>query len=56
MPHIVVNHSAGFRNAEGFHTNNVENLWSIFKYEVERRRGIKMTAMQAFIEEFSFRY
>ncbi|KAI5150406.1 hypothetical protein ENBRE01_1480 [Enteropsectra breve] len=32
--HIVVNHSIGFRNSEGYHTNNIENLWSLIKYEI----------------------
>lgn len=54
--HIVVNHSLGFKNSNGFHTNNVENLWSIMKYEVKRRRGILHSNITSFLEEFSFRY
>jgi hypothetical protein len=33
--HIVVNHSTGFKNDEGFHTNLIENFWSILKYEIK---------------------
>ncbi|WUR04946.1 DDE-TNP-IS1595 domain-containing protein [Vairimorpha necatrix] len=31
--HYIVNHSFGFINAEGDHTNNIENLWSHLKNE-----------------------
>ena len=54
--HGVVNHSAGFKTIEGFHTNNIENLWSILKYEVRRRRGVVMANVGTFICEFTFRY
>lgn len=36
--HKVVNHSIGFKNEEGFHTNNIENLWSLIKYEIGKRK------------------
>lgn len=54
--HIVVNHSKGFKNEEGFHTNNIENVWSIFKYEISKRRGIKRTNFDEFLIEWMFRY
>ncbi len=54
--HIVVNHSLGFKNSEGFTTNNIENLWSIMKYEINRRRGVIKTAIPRFLHEFLFRY
>lgn len=54
--HIVVNHSIGFKNCDGFTTNNIENLWNLLKYEVKRRRGVKFSFAQKFIEEFVFRY
>lgn len=54
--HIVVNHSRGFKNFEGFTTNNIENLWQLLKYEVKRRRGVLFVYAQRFIEEFVFRY
>ena len=54
--HRIVNHSVGFRTIEGFHTNNIENLWSILKYDMRRRRGVSITAAESFVHEFSFRY
>lgn len=54
--HIIVNHSKGFKNAEGFHTNNIENLWSIMKYEIKRRRGVLKSNISNFLCEFKYRY
>lgn len=54
--HIVVNDSVGFKNMEGFTTNNIENLWQLIKYEVKRRRGVLFSYAQRFIEEFVYRY
>ena len=54
--HKVVNHSIGFKNIEGFHTNNIENLWSIMKYEVKKRKGILKSNIPRFLKEFKFRY
>ncbi|KAM0673281.1 hypothetical protein GVAV_003274 [Gurleya vavrai] len=54
--HHVVNHSIEFKNRDGYHTNNIENLWSLLKYEIKKRKGIKRTAIEFFIYEFSFRY
>lgn len=54
--HKVVNHSRGFKNEEGFHTNNIENLWSILKYEIKKRRGVISTNIPTFLKEFDFRY
>ncbi|KAG0420500.1 hypothetical protein DMUE_6339, partial [Dictyocoela muelleri] len=50
--HIIVNHSMGFKNMEGFHTNNIENLWSLLKYEIRKRRGIKKVNLMCFLNEF----
>jgi hypothetical protein len=54
--HIIVNHSYGFKNIEGFHTNNIENLWSLLKYEVKKRRGVLKSNTQVFLNEFWLRY
>lgn len=54
--HIIVNHSIGFKNIDGFHTNNIENLWSLLKYEIKRRRGVISTNIPQFLNEFWFRY
>lgn len=54
--HEVVNHSKGFKNNLGFHTNNIENLWSLMKYEEKKRLGIKKSYINSYLEEFIFRY
>ncbi|KCZ77306.1 hypothetical protein H311_01686 [Anncaliia algerae PRA109] len=54
--HIIVNHSLGFRNRDGFHTNNIENLWSILKYEIKKRRGILRSNIEIFLNEFKMKY
>jgi hypothetical protein len=54
--HQVVDYSIGFKNTEGFHTNNIENLWSIMKYKIKKRRGILKQNIPSFSLEFDFRY
>lgn len=54
--HKVVCHSKGFKNFEGFHTNNIENLWGLLKYEIKKRRGIVSSSLEMFLREFHFRY
>lgn len=54
--HIIVNHSLGFKNEAGDHTNNIENLWSQLKYEIKKRRGIKRSNFTEFLEEWTLRY
>ncbi|KAG0442769.1 hypothetical protein DMUE_0022 [Dictyocoela muelleri] len=54
--HLIVNHSQGFKNIEAFYANNIENLWSLFKYEWEKRRGVLKNYLEDFLLEFKFRY
>jgi ISXO2-like transposase domain len=55
--HIIVNNNSdGFKNIEGFHTNNIENLWSLLKYEAKRRRGVLKSNTQVFLNELWLRY
>lgn len=54
--HQIVNHSRGFKNVEGFHTNNIENLWSLLKYERTKRRGVLKVSLTTFLKEFRYRY
>ncbi|KCZ77594.1 hypothetical protein H311_01391, partial [Anncaliia algerae PRA109] len=54
--HIVVNHSIGFKNQDGFHINNIENLWSILKYKIKRRRGVLMSNIDIFLITFIIKY
>lgn len=53
--HIIVNHSEGFRNNDGYTTNYIENVWSHFKTEYRSRHGLPHSQIELFIEEFVFR-
>jgi hypothetical protein len=53
--HVIVNHSQGFINEEGHHTNLIENTWSHLKTEIQARRGISRSNMMNFIVEFVWR-
>lgn len=50
--HVMVNHSEGFTNADGDHTNMIENIWSHFKTELRTRRGVMLENMSSFACEF----
>jgi hypothetical protein len=54
--HIVVNHSLGFRNANGFTSNCIENFWSLLKYEIKKRKGVLKCNLNEFLNEFAYRY
>ncbi len=54
--HQKVNHFRGFVNIEGFHTNNIEKVWSLLKYERRKRRGVLKSSLCDFLLEFRFRY
>ncbi|KRH92137.1 putative transposable element, partial [Pseudoloma neurophilia] len=51
--HEIVNHSVGFINHDGEHTNNIENLWSHLKCEIRRRNGVFHSNISEFLLEFS---
>jgi transposase-like protein len=53
--HVVVNHSQGFINDDGEHTNLIENLWSHLKTEYRRRRGVRIVNMLDYLTEFEWR-
>lgn len=53
--HIVVNHSIGFKNAQGFTTNSIENIWSHFKNSYRSKHGLNHNRISSFIDEFLFR-
>lgn len=55
MEHIIVNHSEGFTNAEGDHTNLIENLWSHLKTEMRTRHGIMHSNWEHYLAEFTWR-
>jgi hypothetical protein len=50
--HDVVNHSIGFINEDGAHTNQIENLWSYLKQEYRTRGGVNHTLIELFLNEF----
>lgn len=54
--HNVVNHSKGFKSKEGFHTNEIESLWSQLKYPIKKRKGVLKSNIQVYLNEFEFRY
>jgi hypothetical protein len=53
--HIIVNHSEGFTNSDGDHTNLIENLWSHLKTLMRGRHGILYENWNDFVAEFIFR-
>ncbi|KAG0430844.1 hypothetical protein DMUE_5618 [Dictyocoela muelleri] len=54
--HEIVKHNKGFKNNEGYHTNNIENLWSQLRYEEKKRLGIKKSYIYSFLNEFIRQY
>ena len=50
--HEVVNHSSGFMNADGAHTNQIEDIWSHLKQEYRARGGINRGRIILFLKEF----
>ncbi|KAG0432106.1 hypothetical protein DMUE_5519 [Dictyocoela muelleri] len=55
LKHKFVNHSEGFINDEGVHTNNIEGFWVYLKGEMRKQHGIKRENIDTWLEEFSFR-
>ena len=54
--HESVNHTEGFKSAEGVCTNTVEGVWGLLKQRIIARHGIRVTDMQAYLDEFSYRH
>jgi hypothetical protein len=50
--HEIINHSEGFINAEGIHTNLIENVWSHLKTSLRSKRGVMYKNMKLFVKEF----
>jgi hypothetical protein len=53
--HIVVNHTLGFKNDNGEHTNTIENLWSCLKNDITRRHGVIRKNLNLFLSEWSWK-
>ena len=50
--HEVVNHTVGFVNAQGAHTNQIGSLWSHLKHAYRKRGGINKGRMNFFLNEW----
>jgi hypothetical protein len=46
--HIVVNHTDGFKNSDGYTTNKIENLWSHMKNLYRSRNGLFSSKIPVF--------
>jgi transposase-like protein len=55
--HVVVNHSAGEYVNGAFHTNGIENFWSLFKRGIIGiYHQVSHKHLQAYADEFAYRY
>jgi transposase len=52
--HIRINHTQHFVDAQGNHTNNIENVWSHFKIITRALRGIPVPYRVLYIAEFNY--
>ena len=55
--HVVINHSLGEYKVNGFHTNGMENYWSVLKrgiYGIYHQ--VSQKHLQAYCDEFSYRF
>ena len=50
--HEVINHTVGFVNAQGAHTNQIGSLWSHLKHAYRKRGGINKGRMNFFLNEW----
>jgi hypothetical protein len=53
--HERINHSLGFVNETGGHTNQIENIWSHMKQDYRRKGGINHGRITLWIDEFSWK-
>jgi hypothetical protein len=55
--HVIINHSAGVYVNGAFHTNGVENFWSLFKRGIIGiYHHVSHKHLQAYADEFAYRY
>jgi hypothetical protein len=55
--HVIINHSNGEYKVNGFHTNGMENYWSVLKrgiYGIYHQ--VSQKHLQAYCDEFSYRF
>lgn len=53
--HSVVNHTNGFINEEGIHTNNIEAFWSHLKSSMRKENGVKRANIDVWLDEYTFK-
>ena len=55
--HVMIKHSAGEYSNGAFHTNGIENFWSLFKRGIiEIYHQLSNKHLQAYADEFAYRY
>jgi transposase-like protein len=55
--HVIINHSAGEYVNGAFHTNGIENFWSLFKRGIIGiYHQVSHKHLQAYADEFAYRY
>lgn len=51
--HFVVNHTLGFVNEDGIHTNTIESVWANLKIDIRNRRGVMFSHLEQYINEYN---
>lgn len=54
--HHSINHSEGYVNEKGHHSNTIESFWSFAKRRTRKFNGIARTTLPLHIKECEFRY
>lgn len=55
VDHFIVNHSLGFTNADGDHTNNIEAFWAHLKATMRRENGVKRINIDTWLTCYTFK-
>lgn len=54
LNHRIVNHSEGFKSADGTNTNGIEGFWAILKDKLRREHGVMREKIDDWLVEFTF--
>ena len=52
---LVVNHTKSFKGPGGACTNTIEGLWGVMKQRIIRMHGVRMSKLDSYLCEFTFR-
>lgn len=55
MRHNIINHSLGFTNINGEHTNDIESFWAHLKSTMRKECGVKRENIELWLEEYTFK-